>query len=110
MSHIPARSTTHGDALAIASGGWLATREQRRAAREVNRVRLRGVLATAYDVTRIEAVEEVAGSALVAAAQVSALEGALAQQTPHAQAQLRHITNASSVALGRIVTQAGRGI
>jgi hypothetical protein len=110
MSHIPARSTTHGDALAIASGGWMATREERRAAREVNRVRLRGAVATAYDVTRIEAVEEVAGSALVAAAQVSALESALAQQTPQARARLQHIADSSSIAIAGIVTQAGRGI
>jgi hypothetical protein len=110
MTYRPARTTTHSDALAVHSGGWLATREQRRAAKEVTRMRLRGAVVTAREVTRIDAVEEVSASALLAASQVSALEGALAQQTPQARVRLKHIADSSSVALGGIVARAGKGI
>jgi hypothetical protein len=110
MSYIPARTTTHSDALAIHSGGWLETRAQRRAAKEITRMRLRGAVVTAREVTRIDAVEEVSASALLAAAHVSAVEGALAQQTPHSRARLMHIADSSSVALSSIVARAGRGI
>jgi hypothetical protein len=110
MSYFPARTTPHGDPLVIASGGWLASREQRRAARDITRTRLRGAVITAREVTRIDAVEDIAQAALLAASHVSALEVALVQQTPHAQARLKHIADSSSVALGSIVTHAGRGI
>jgi hypothetical protein len=110
MSHIPARTTTHGDALAITSGGWLATREQRRAARNVARIRLRGVVVTAREVTRIDAVEEVSVSALLAASQVSALEAALVQRTPHAQARLQLIADSGSTAMASIVIRAGKDL
>lgn len=110
MAYLPSSSTIHPDVPDIRSGGWLATREQRRAAKEVTRMRLRGAVVTAREVTRIDAVEEVSASALLAASQVSALEGALAQQTPHAHARLKHIADSSSIALASIVAQAGRGI
>jgi hypothetical protein len=110
MSNIPARTTPHSDPLVVASGGWLATREQSRAARDMTRTRLWGAVIAARDVTRIEAVEEVSVSALLAATQVSALEGALAQQTPQARARLQHIADTSSVAMAGIVVRAGKGI
>ena len=110
MSHIPTRTTPHSDPLVVASGGWLATREQHRAARDIARTRLWGAVITARDITRIEAVEEVSASALLAATQVSALESALAQQTPQARARLQHIADTSSLALGGIVARAGKGI
>lgn len=120
MAYLPSRSTIHPNVPDIRSGGWLATREQRRAAKEVTRMRLRGAVVTARrlrgavvtarEVTRIDAVEEVSASALLAASQVSVLEDALAQRTPHARARLKHIADSSSIALASIVAQTGRGI
>jgi hypothetical protein len=110
MTYIPARTTTHGDALAIRSGGWLETREQRRAAREITRTRLRGAVVTAREVTKVEAVAEVAESALLATSEVSGLEAALIQRTPHAQARLQHIADSGSAAMANIVLRAGKGL
>jgi hypothetical protein len=110
MSYIPARTTPHSDPLVIAPGGLRASLAQKRAARDIARIRLRGAVITARELTRIDAVGETSEAALVTAAGVSMLEGALAQQTPHAQGQLKYITNASSIALGRIVDQVGRDI
>lgn len=110
MPHTPARTTPHGDPLVIASGGWLASRAQRRAARDIARIRLRGAVITARELTRIDAVGETSEAALVTAASVSMLENALIQQTPHAQVRLKHIGDCSGLALGRIVDHIGRDI
>jgi len=110
MAYLPSSSTIHPGVPDIRSGGWLATREQRRAAKEITRMRLRGAIVTAREVTRIDTVEEVSVSALLTASHVSVLEDALAQRTPHGRHRFKHIADTGSVALGGIVAQAGRDI
>jgi hypothetical protein len=61
-------------------------------------------------VTKIEAVAEVAESALLATSEVSGLEAALVQQTPHARARLQHVADSGSAAMASIVLRTGKGL
>ena len=110
MAYLPDRSSTHGGVLDIQSTGWLATRAQRRAAREITRMRIRGAVVTAREVAKVDAVEEVSVSALLAASEVSVLEAALVQRTPHAQRRLHDIAACSSAAMANIVLRTGRDL
>jgi hypothetical protein len=110
MAYVPARSSNHGGVLNIQSTGWLATRDQRRAAREMNRMRIRGAVVTAREVAKVDAVEEVSVAALLAASEVSVLEAALAQRTPHAQHRLHDIAACSNAAMANIVLRTGRDL
>jgi hypothetical protein len=110
MAHLPDRSSNHGGVLDIQSSGWLATREQRKAAREMNRMRIRGAVVTAREVAKVDAVEDVSVSALLAASEVSVLEAALVQRTPHAQHRLQAIAACSGAAMANIVLRTGRDL
>jgi hypothetical protein len=108
MPNIPARTATHSDLPAIYTGGWLATREQRRAAKEIYRSQIRSSVVAAREVARVDAVTEVSVAALLAASEVSAVEAAMIQRTPHAEARLKHIGDSASAALGNIVLRVER--
>src|ERR1019366_47412 len=110
MSHVPARTTPHSDPLVVASGGWLTKRAQRRAARDITRIRLRGAVVPAREVTKVEAVADVAESALLAASEVSSLEAALVQRNHHAQARLQLIADSGSSAMADVVLRTGRSL
>lgn len=110
MSYVPARSPDYGGALEIRSSGWLATREQRRAARDITRIRIRGAVVTAREVAKVEVVDDVSQAALIAASDVSSLEAALIQRTPHAQARLQHLADSGSAAMASIVLRAGKAL
>jgi hypothetical protein len=109
MSYVPARRSNHGGVIEIQSAGWLTAREQRQAAREITRTQTRSAVITAREVAKVEAVAEVAESALVATSEVSALEAALMQRTPHAQARLQHVADAGCAAMAGVVMRTGRG-
>jgi hypothetical protein len=111
MSHLPDRIVRHGDITTIQTGGgWLATREERRAAREITRTRLRSVVVAAHEDARVDVVRHVSQSALIAASDISALEAALASQTPYAAVRLQHIADLGATTLAGIVTRSGGGI
>ena len=110
MAHLPARSIAHPGVLQIQSGGWLATREQRRAARDITRLQTRSAVITAREVAKVEAVADVAESALIATSEVSGLEAALIQRTPHARIRLQHIADSGSAAMANIVLRTGKGL
>jgi hypothetical protein len=110
MTYVPARSSDHGGVLDIQSSGWLATREQRRAARDITRIRVRGAVVTAREVAKVEVVDDVSQAALIAASDVSSLEAALIQRTPHAQARLQHLADSGAAAMASIVLRAGKGL
>jgi hypothetical protein len=110
MSYVPARTATPGDAVAIQSGGWLATRAQRRAARDITRIRIRGAVVTAREITKVEAVADVAESALLSASEVSSLEAALVQRNPQARGRLELIADSASSAMADVVIRTGRNL
>lgn len=89
------------------AGGWLSTREHQRAVREIERVRTRGAVVVAHESIKVEAIAQIAESALVATSDVSALEAALIRRTPHAAARLRHVADSGCAAMAAVVIRAG---
>jgi hypothetical protein len=111
MAHLPDRTVRHGDVTTIQTGGgWLATREERRAAREIERTRVRSVVVAAHEDARVDVVRHVSQAALIAASEVSALEGALIAQVPRAAPRLQHIADLSATTLAGIVARSGRSL
>lgn len=107
MAYLPSSSTIHPNVPDIHSGGWLATREQRRAAKEVTRMRLRGAVVTAREVTKVEAIADVAGMALLSSSEVSRIEAAMSQGDLHGDAGRRLITASANAAMASVVKRTG---
>ncbi|HEX5852167.1 MAG TPA: hypothetical protein VFY36_03640 [Solirubrobacteraceae bacterium] len=109
MSYIPA-PTNHGDLAAVQAAGLPTTFAQRRAARDITRIRIRGAVVTAREITKVDAIGDVAESALLTSSQVSRLRGALSQGDPHGEADALLITRSTSVALADVVLRTGRSL
>lgn len=88
-------------------GGVGSSRLERRTAKEVAVVQARHRVACARDVARVELVAEVTERALVASAEVTMLEQALAGQSAAAAARGEQIANAATAALVGVVFRAG---
>jgi hypothetical protein len=67
-------------------------------------------MVSAQEIAKVESVAEVTEAALLATSHVSAVEGLLVAQTPHAEARLRHIADAGCVGLASIVMRTGSRI
>ena len=109
MSYIPA-PTNHGDLPVVQASGLPTTFAQRRAARDITRIRLRGAVVTVRETTKVEAIGDVAESALVTSSQISRLRGALYQGDPHGEADGLLITRSTSLALADVVLRTGRSL
>ena len=88
-------------------GGASASRIERRAAKEIAVERARVAVTLARDVAKVEAVAVVAKDAMIANAEVTMLEQALAAQNPAAAARLKAVADAGCTATVGIVFNAG---
>jgi hypothetical protein len=92
------------------AGGWLSTREHQKAIKKMERHRSTGAVIAARESVRIDAIAHIAESALLATSDLSALEAALMQRTPHAAARLQHVADSGCAAMAAVVVRAGRGL
>jgi hypothetical protein len=70
-------------------------------------VEAHGVLERRQDETKLARVEEATARGLVAVGQISGLEAALVQATPHAACRLRAVADAGIVGIVGIVARSG---
>jgi len=110
MTYLPATTTVQGDALAIVSDGLLTTFAQRRAVRDITRIRIRGAVVTAREITKVEAIGDVAKSALLTSSEVSHLAGALSPDHPHGRSGRGLITESADLAMAEVVLRTGRSL
>jgi len=90
------------------ASGLGLSRVERRAAKEIALTRAASSVLTAREAAKIEAITEVAETALLSAAELSNLEGLLVARTPHAAGRLAYINDRAVMAMGGVVTQLAR--
>jgi hypothetical protein len=101
MSNLPILST---------SVGMVPGKLDRQISREVSQTKGFGMVLSAREIAKVEAVANVTEAALVATAHVSSVEALLIGQVPHAEARLRHIADAGCAGMGYVVMSMGRQI
>ena len=97
----------NGFLVPFGSESHLPVRLQRQMDREISVVRARGAVQAAHEVAKVALIEEVASRSLMAASNISSIEGVLMERDPHAEARLRHIADAGAAGLGAIVLRLG---
>ncbi len=85
------------------------TRVERRAAKEITLTRAASSVLAARESARLDAIADVAETALLNASALSSLEVALVMHTPHAAKRLGHLADSACVAMGKVVARTGRG-
>jgi hypothetical protein len=98
MTHLPVLST----------GGRALTRVERRAASEIALARAASTVLAARASAKVDAIAEVAETAVLSTAGLSSLESVLAARTPHAAGRLAYINDRACMAMGNVVTQMAR--
>jgi len=91
--------------LPIPSSGL--TKIERQAAKEIALARATGSVLAAREAAKIDALADVAETALLAGAEVASLEGLLLARNPNA-AGLGYISAKAYIAMGNVVTRMGR--
>jgi hypothetical protein len=84
------------------------TKVERRAAKEIALTRAASSVLAAREAAKIEAIADVAGTALLSAAEVSAVEALLAMRTPHAAGRLGYVADRACMAMGNVVARMDR--
>lgn len=88
--------------------GAFPSRLERRTAKDIARVRARGAVVAAREMAKVEAVADVAKTALTETADVVGFYTLLVARTPEAQVQLEHVTSAACAAIADGVLHSGR--
>lgn len=88
----------------------LSARTGRQVARELATTQGRAVVVAAKESAKIEVIEAVAESALLATSRLAQLEGLLVARTPHALGRLQFIAEAAAVGMGSVVQQTARKV
>lgn len=86
------------------------TRLNRQTRKEVSLAYARGSVLAARESAKVEALEEITGTALMAAASISTLEGLLVARVPHAEARLQHIADSGVAGMADVVLRAARSL
>lgn len=85
---------------------FLASRAERAAGKEIEKINRDGKLAITRHDTSIDVIESVTESALLATAHVSALEGHLMTRVPeHARGRLAYIADSGAMAMANVVVK-----
>jgi hypothetical protein len=87
-----------------------STRLDRAVAEETTLARANARVAAAREAARLEAIADVTELALLATAQISAVEGALMERTPHAALRLQHIADTGCAGMAGVVLRTGRAL
>jgi hypothetical protein len=92
------------------SSGLGLTRIERRVAKEIALTRAVTSVVAAREAAKIDAITEVAETALLSAAELSSLEGLLVARTPHAAGRLAYINDRACMATGAVLTRMSRSL
>lgn len=90
------------------SKALMESRAQRSASRELARINQSRDLIVAHHVAELDIAQTVTEAAMIAVAQVGAMEATLAERVPHAEPRLRHIADAHAIAAGNVVSRMAR--
>lgn len=88
----------------------LPARVERQLAREVALVQAAAVVLAARQSAKVEVVEAVSESALLATSRLAQLEGLLVARTPHAVGRLQFIAEGAAMGMGAVVQQTARKV
>lgn len=94
--------------LVPSTGSMLPSRAERSAVRAIDRVRASQAVVTARETAKVEVIQDVTTAALGAGSHISAVEGLLAQRTPHAAGRLQAIADAGTIGLTEVVMRTTR--
>jgi hypothetical protein len=83
---------------------------ERRAVSEIAVNRAASSVLSARESARLDAIAEVAETAMLNVSALSNLEAALVMRTPHAAGRLGHIADSACMAMGQVVARTGRGL
>lgn len=89
-------------------GPLLFNGDQRQHYREVKRAKQVGDLTAVRHNSRIDVIESVTHSAMLATAHLSALENYLIAEVPHAEGRLRHLADGGCMAMTNAVMRLSR--
>lgn len=81
------------------------SRQERKASQEIDRIRLGSQVAAAREAAKVEAIADVARTALMETGELSALEGFLARRTPHAVPRLQYVADAAATGMAGVVVR-----
>jgi len=98
------------DIVPFGSGSLLPSRVERQTGRALERIRASQAVATAHEVAKVEVIQDVTEAALMATANVSAIEALLVARTPHAEGRLRTIADAGALGMAEVVMKARRSV
>jgi len=110
MTYLPAQSINHGDPLSIQTGGWLATRERRRAAKEIAVMRTASSVLAARESAKVDAIAEVGQTAMLNAFDLTCLESALVARNPGFAGRAAYIGDRACIGMGNVVTRMNRSL
>ncbi len=94
--------------LVTQSRALMESRQRRGMSRELAQIRQTTEIVTARHIAAVDVVESVTEAALLATAQVGALEAHLVGLVPHAEPRLRHIAESGAMSMGHIVAGLAR--
>jgi hypothetical protein len=92
------------------SSGLGLTRVERRVAKEIAVTRAVTSVVAAREVAKLDAITEVAETALLSAAELSSLEGLLVMRTPHAAGRLAYLNDRAVISMGTVLTRMSRSL
>jgi hypothetical protein len=96
-------------ALPVPSTSGLGlTRVERRVAKEITAVRAASTVLAAREAAKLDAITEVAETALLNAGELACIEQLLVARTPHAAGRYGFIADRATMAMGSVVTQMAR--
>jgi len=96
--------------LIPSGGGFVPSRIERAAGREIASVRARQAVVTARETAKLEVISDVTESAMLSANRVSAIEAMLAQQNPAAAGRLAAIGDVGAMGLAEVVMRTARTV
>jgi hypothetical protein len=91
-----------------ASSALGLTRAERRVAKEIAAVRAASTAVAAREAAKLDAITEVAETALLNAGELACIEQLLVLRTPHAAGRFGFIGDRATMAMGGVVTQMAR--
>ncbi len=98
------------DLIQYGGGSLLPSRVERQTGRALERIRAGQAVVTAREVAKVEVIQDVTEAALMATANVSAIEALLVARTPHAEGRLKHIADSGAIGMAEVVLKARRSV
>jgi hypothetical protein len=98
------------DLMALPNRSLYPSRLERQTGQALDRIRAGQMLATAGHLAKLDIIADTTEAALMATANLSAMEALLAARTPHAARRLQHIADLGCLGMAEVVLKSKRGM